>query len=101
MKSLFSDCQGPTSFGMTHLSSPDKGMASPCTRERNLLSRPGPSLSAPAGSSGSDSLRQRQLRITAAACRCSAGRYPNDAAFEQPSGSIRRKDGLRQATARR
>ena len=97
MKSLFSDCQGPASSGMTHSSSPDKGMASPCTRERNLLSHPGPSLSAPAGSR-SDSRRQRQLRITAAACRRSAGNYPNAAAFEQPSSSICRKDGLRQAT---
>ena len=45
--------------------------------KKNLLSHPGLSPSAPAGSSGSDSRRRRQLRITAAACRRRAGRKPS------------------------
>ena len=69
-------------------------MALLCTRERNLLLHQ----QAPQAGSGSDTRRRRRLRITAAACRRRAGRYQNAAALEQPSGTIRLKDGLRQAT---
>ena len=60
-------------------SSPDKCMASPWTREKNLPLHPGPSPYAPAGSAGSDSpsWRQWQLRITAVACLQSAGSKPS------------------------
>ena len=43
-------------------------MAMPCTRERNLLSHPGPSPSAPAGSSGPDSLRNPVINSNKFAC---------------------------------
>ena len=64
-----------------------------CIAMHSPLSHPGPSTSAPAGSSGPDSRRRRQLRITAAACRCRAARYPISAALEQRSCAIRRKVG--------
>ena len=62
-------------------------MASPCTREKNLLSHPCHSPLAPAGSSGSNSRRRRQLRITA------AGLPPQrrKQALEQPRGAFRQK----------
>ena len=75
--------------------SPDKCMGSPCTRKKNLLSHPGPFPSAPAGSTGSNCRRRRQLRIIVAAC-LPPQRRPQ--ALEQPSGAIRLKDSLRQAT---
>ena len=79
----------------------NKCMLSPCTRERNLLWHPGPSLSesAPlaAGSAGSESRRRRQPRFTAAACRCRA-QISSPRPTQRRHPMIRRKYGLRQAT---
>ena len=77
--------------------SPDKCMARPCTREKNLLSHPGLPPLGP-----SRLFRVRQLAVaTAEDHGCRLPPLRRQLALEQASGAFRRKDGLRQATRSR